>query len=101
VTRCLDCGIRTRGSRCATCQRRREYTRNHGPRQQARLSISRQQRHRVYVRDGYRCVDCGRGCDLTLDHIVALAHEVTRHYRDDELVTRCRSCNSSRVGECR
>ncbi len=96
MTRCLDCGCRTTGSRCHTCQQRREHTRNHSPTQQARLSISRAQRRRVYARDGHRCVDCGTSDDLTLDHIVPLALEVKRNYRDDELATRCRPCNSRR-----
>lgn len=94
VTRCLDCGTRTRGSHCAECQHRRDHTRNRTSAQQARLSITRQQRQRIYARDGYRCIDCGATTDLTLDHIVPLAHEVKRHYRDDELATRCRACNS-------
>ncbi len=94
MTRCLDCGCRTTGSRCVTCQRRREHVRNHRPGQQARLSISRAQRNRVYARDGHRCVGCGTGAELTLDHLVPLALEVKPHYRDDDLATRCRGCNS-------
>lgn len=96
MTRCLDCGCRTTGSRCPTCRSRRDHARNKQPAQQARLAITRQQRRRVYARDGYRCIDCGTAEDLTLDHIVPLAVKAKRHYRDDELVTRCRSCNSSR-----
>ena len=45
---------------------------------------------------GYRCVDCGSMHDLTLDHLVPLAVEVRAHCSDDELVTRCRRCNSRR-----
>ncbi len=97
TTRCLDCGCRTEGSRCATCQQRRDHTRNHSPAQQARLSISGAQRRRVYARDGHRCADYSTIHDLTLDHIVPLAREVKRSYRDDELATRCRKCNSSRT----
>lgn len=96
MTRCLDCGTRTRGSRCDTCTRRRDDARNNTPAQRARLSISRAQRHRVYTRDGSRCVDCGTSSDLTLDHLVPLAHEVKRYYHDHELATRCRRCNSRR-----
>jgi 5-methylcytosine-specific restriction endonuclease McrA len=61
--------------------------RNHGERQEAPLSISRAQRERVYQRDGYRCIDCGRMRDLTLDHVVPLAVQLKARYRDDELVT--------------
>ena len=96
TTRCLDCGTRTAGSRCTTCQQQRDHVRNDSPAQRARLSISPQQRRRVYQRDGNRCVDCGSPHDLTLDHLVPLALEVKRSYRDDELVTLCRSCNSRR-----
>ena len=67
-----------------------------GPAQQARLSITRAQRQRVYARDGYRCVDCGSTCDLTLVHLVPLADQVKPFSRDAELATRCRSCNSAR-----
>ncbi len=97
ATRCLDCGTRTRGSRCDTCTRQRDHARNHSPAQQARLSVGRAQRERVYARDSYRCLDCRSLRDLTLDHVVPLAHEVKRHYHDDELATRCRKCNSSRT----
>jgi 5-methylcytosine-specific restriction endonuclease McrA len=96
LTRCLDCGRRCQGSRCDTCQRQRGHVRNRGPAQHARLSISRAQRERVYARDGYRCLDCGRTGDLTLDHVVPLAVQLKARYRDDELVTLCRSCNSRR-----
>jgi len=94
--RCLDCGQRASASRCAGCQRRREHSRNQGPAQRARLSVSRQQRQRVYRRDGHRCLDCGSSDELTLDHLVPLALEVKAHYRDDELATRCRRCNAAK-----
>jgi 5-methylcytosine-specific restriction endonuclease McrA len=93
---CLDCGALTNASRCAVCQQSRDYVRNRGAAQRARLSISRAQRQRVYQRDGHRCVDCCSPFDLTLDHLVPLAHEVKRSCRDDELATRCRRCNSAK-----
>jgi 5-methylcytosine-specific restriction endonuclease McrA len=96
MTRCLDCNRRTRGSRCPDCQRRRDHYRNQSPAQQARLSITRVQRQRVYARDGYRCVNCGKRRDLTLEHLVPLAVDVKPGYGDEELVTRCRRCNSAR-----
>jgi 5-methylcytosine-specific restriction endonuclease McrA len=94
--RCLDCGCRTKRSRCDECQRRREHARNHAPRQQARLAISTRQRERVYRRDGYRCVNCGKADDLTLDHVIPLAAKIKTTYRDDEFATLCRWCNSSK-----
>jgi 5-methylcytosine-specific restriction endonuclease McrA len=50
--------------------------RNETPQQRARISTTAEQRRRVYTRDGYRCVDCGRPSDLTIDHVVPLALEV-------------------------
>ena len=96
MTRCLDCGTRTDGSRCTICTRRRDRVRNETPSQRARLAITRDQRQRIYLRDGYRCRDCGTARDLTLDHIVPLVVEVKCNYRDAELVTRCRRCNASK-----
>lgn len=71
---------------------------------------------RVVARDGM-CSDCGTSEDLTADHIEAFEVrkqrleeetgrtwgdlEVAATYSDDELITRCRSCNSrkgARVG---
>jgi 5-methylcytosine-specific restriction endonuclease McrA len=98
TTRCLDCGCRTKGSRCVTCQHRRDEARNRTPAQQARLGISREQRHRIYRRDNYQCRNCGRRHDLTIDHVMPLARNVRPTYTDDELVTLCRSCNSRKGG---
>jgi 5-methylcytosine-specific restriction endonuclease McrA len=95
---CLDCGAVTRnGSRCWRCQSQRDDARNRTPAQQARLAITREQRHRVYARDGWRCVDCGRTDDLTLEHVTPLAVRVKASYSDKELATRCRRCNSKRA----
>ena len=100
LTPCLDCGRLARRSRCGDCTRRREVIRNAGPAQQSRLAIGGEQRRRVYLRDGYRCRDCGRGDDLTLDHVQPLASTGPKpRVRDDELMTLCRSCNS-RKGAC-
>ena len=96
TTRCLDCGTRPSGTRSPACTQRRNHVRNHAPAQRARLTISRQQRQRVSGRDGHRCIDCGNPRDLTLDHLVPLAVNVKTCYRDEELFTLCRSCNSSK-----
>lgn len=55
----------------------------------------------VKERDGYRCVDCGADADLTVDHLEAVVHliaddRIDQAYDPDYLVTRCRSCNSSK-----
>lgn len=54
------------------------------------------QTERVKARDGYRCVSCGREDDLTVDHIEPVAKTRRTDYADHELVTLCRSCNSSK-----
>jgi hypothetical protein len=56
--------------------------------------ISVGKRQRIYARDGYRCVKCGAGDDLTIDHI----HPRFRGggNEDENLRTLCRSCNSAK-----
>ncbi|MGH2663666.1 MAG: HNH endonuclease [Actinomycetota bacterium] len=62
-------------------------------------------RRRVLLRDGYRCVWCGRGCwpghpdrrrHLTIDHVVAGGPTSV-----ENMVVACRSCNSKRGGRPR
>jgi DNA-directed RNA polymerase subunit RPC12/RpoP len=64
------------------------------PTRARRPDIPRAVRQRVYERDGYRCVLCGRRDRLTLDHIVFYSRGGT----DDEgnLRTACHDCNSRR-----
>lgn len=56
-----------------------------------RLSISPKVRLAIYERDGWRCVSCGSGDDLTLDHI----HPWILGGSDEpaNLQTMCRPCN--------
>jgi 5-methylcytosine-specific restriction endonuclease McrA len=56
-----------------------------------RRSISALKRARVYRRDGHRCVTCGAGEDLTLDHRVPIARGGGDH--DSNLQTMCATCN--------
>lgn len=51
-------------------------------------------RYAVYERDGYRCVKCFSGDDITLDHI----HPYSKGGQDtvENLRVLCRSCNSSK-----
>lgn len=64
------------------------YGRNRTPAQQARLTITREQRRRVYTRDRHCCRGCGAATDLTLDHIHPLARTTPKAWvRDDELQT--------------
>jgi hypothetical protein len=46
----------------------------------------------VYARDGYACVECGCGDDLTLDHI--RPYSLGGPDTEDNLQTMCRPCNS-------
>lgn len=52
----------------------------------------------VYLRDGASCVYCGRdastGAVLSLDHVVA--HNKGGSNHESNLVTSCKSCNSSK-----
>ncbi len=91
VTRCLDCGSRTHGSRCASCQRRRELARTTAS---GRNTYAWQQlRERRKQIDGHRCVYCGGADDLTVD----LHPRLRGNHRLatlDDCVTACRRCNS-------
>ena len=89
MTRCLDCGTRTRGSRCAICQQR--HAQAHG-RNTARWQRLRAQRQHI---DGYRCTYCGSTQDLTVD----LDPRLQSNHRIatiNDCRTACRTCNSSR-----
>src|SRR6266508_6864529 len=88
--------------RCDDCHRMYVRARNRRPEHLARMDLPRTQRQRVYARDGYRCVDCGATRDLTIDHDPPLAEGLRRGkrtWRDDELRTLCRSCNSRLGGK--
>jgi len=62
--------------------------------------ITKERREAVYARDSHTCVYCGgtpdgsAGAILTLDHVVA--RENGGSNASDNLVTSCRSCNSSK-----
>jgi len=62
--------------------------------------IRKDKRLAVYLRDGFCCAYCGRDLhgadphDVTLDHLNA-KHQAGNH-SEANLVTACRSCNSSR-----
>lgn len=62
--------------------------------------LRKEKRLAIYIRDSFSCAYCGRDlkglepCEVTLDHLLP------RHYgggnEATNLVTACRSCNSSR-----
>jgi 5-methylcytosine-specific restriction endonuclease McrA len=57
-------------------------------------------RRRIYERDGWQCCYCGVNMEhevaskRTLDHIIPRAHGGSNH--ENNLVTACITCNSSR-----
>lgn len=48
----------------------------------------------IFERDGFRCHYCGADTPLTVDHIVPRSRGGSE--ADSNLVTACRSCNSSK-----
>ena len=60
--------------------------------------IRQEKRLAIYLRDGLACAYCGHsvedGAQLTLDHI--RPHSQGGSNREDNLVTACQRCNSSR-----
>jgi 5-methylcytosine-specific restriction endonuclease McrA len=61
------------------------------PRGRRRRQISAAKRARVHRRDGDRCVACGAGEELTLDHRVPIAKGGGDH--ESNLQTMCATCN--------
>lgn len=56
--------------------------------------IRDEKRRRIYWRDGMRCVYCGSGYCLTLDHVVA--RERGGSHEAGNLLTACARCNEKR-----
>ena len=62
-----------------------------------RKPIPRELRHKIFVRDGYRCRECGKSKDetsLEIDHIYPLSKGGTT--TEDNLWTLCRDCNQDK-----
>jgi HNH endonuclease len=57
-----------------------------------RVPLAAEVRARVMARDGFRCLECGAVEDLTVDHIIPVAHGGTNEMSN--LRTLCRHCNS-------
>lgn len=57
-------------------------------------TISPSKRVRIYARDGYACVYCGKGGRLTLDHILPRCRGGSN--KAQNLATCCFSCNQAR-----
>lgn len=62
--------------------------------------IQKNKRWAIYMRDNCKCVYCdatiGDGALLTLDHITPVAKTGTANNKHTNLITSCRSCNSSK-----
>jgi len=62
--------------------------------------IRNERRLAIYLRDGMACVYCGQGIEegirLTLDHLTPHSTSDTPDNTNENLVTACVSCNSSR-----
>lgn len=82
---CPDCGAAKSSRHEHGCRR---ATHNY------RKRIRPWKREAVYRRDGYRCVTCGAGDELSIDHIVAIKDGGTN--RLENLQTMCRSCNTEK-----
>lgn len=64
--------------------------------------IRPEKRLAIYLRDEFRCVYCQRdlhdvqSCEITLDHLVCRSSCGKHDHSSKNLITSCRSCNSSR-----
>ena len=72
--------------------------RGQGKKYQGSKWITRQRRLAIYMRDGMACCYCGAGIEdgamLTLDHVKP--HCQGGNGNNENLITACRKCNSSR-----
>jgi len=66
----------------------------HGQKGQKKWSASRIKRARIYARDGHKCHYCGDQKNLTLDH--KIPQSKGGGHEDENLVTCCKRCNSSK-----
>lgn len=65
-------------------------------RHQANYHIKRPEvRQRIFSRDDHRCVKCGSGKDLTIDHIISIYSGGSDE--DDNLQTLCNRCNGGKA----
>lgn len=73
-------------------QRAREGKKRTTSNDHYRGRIPKARRYRVFSRDYYRCVQCGERENLTLDHVIPVAHGGTND--ECNLQTMCEPCNN-------
>ena len=61
------------------------------------MAHSARKRHRVYKRDGFRCLKCHTTNDLTLDHIIPKCFGGQAN--EGNLQTLCQKCNEEKGHE--
>ena len=92
LTRCAnghDKGVQGKGKYCAQCVR--DYKLVLDAQKAKRKRETARKRHRVFARDGYRCINCGSSRNLTLDHVWPRAKGGTSD--EGNLQTLCYRCN--------
>jgi 5-methylcytosine-specific restriction endonuclease McrA len=95
TTRCLDCGTRTRGSRCATCQARLERHDDWTARRKIRSGWDWRDLRRQIIRRDRCCQHCGAqgpGVEYRVHHLVPLAEGGTNQLGN--LLLFCRQCHN-------
>lgn len=55
---------------------------------------ARRKKDKIFTRDGNKCLNCGSGYDLTLDHIVPISKGGTS--KSENLQTLCKICNKEK-----
>ncbi|MFH5773568.1 HNH endonuclease [Paracoccus sp. NGMCC 1.201697] len=98
IDRMIECGIFRRLEGRVVCPELVAVAEENNaptPRSQRRqFTVSTTRRARLYARDGNACHYCGGGENLTLDHM--LPQSRGGDDSDENLVTCCRNCNSSK-----
>lgn len=99
---CLVCGIPTNSSRCPQCQSLYEQAHpriRQTPTQRGYDYEWRKIRMAVLVRDNWTCHYCQKklvGADATVDHLIPVSVDPSLRLNRSNLVSACRSCNSSK-----
>lgn len=65
------------------------------PARKNRPKVGAKVRQMVYDRDGHKCVYCGTGEDLSIDHVQPLTNGGLN--RKENMVTSCRPCNVAKA----